>query len=167
MQELPRRSPRRSLWTVETQTLAEEGALRHGLGEGYLRVEGERTNALGYRTAYQLYPGHNASSVLSAEDPIQRRAEWSRNPVWLTRRHAGELYASGPYPNQNDEVDGLMQWTRDRERIDGEDLVLWYNVGFRHVTRAEDWPSMPTVWHSFRLRPFNFFDANPAMDVHP
>jgi primary-amine oxidase len=60
-----------------------------------------------------------------------------------------------------------MLWTRDGERIDGEDLVLWYNIGFRHVTRAEDWPAMPTVWHSFRLRPFNFFDRSPAMDVPP
>jgi primary-amine oxidase len=52
-----------------------------------------------------------------------------------------------------------------RRRIDGEDLVLWYTLGFRHVTRAEDWPSMPAVWHSFQLRPFNSFDQSPAMDV--
>lgn len=44
-------------------------------------------------------------------------------------------------------------------------LVLWYTMGFRHVTRAEDWPAMPAVWHSLRLRPFNFFGTNPAMDV--
>jgi primary-amine oxidase len=58
-----------------------------------------------------------------------------------------------------------MKWTEAEQSIDGEDLVLWYNVGFRHITRAEDWPGMPAVWHSFRLRPFNFFDGSPAMDV--
>jgi primary-amine oxidase len=83
----------------------------------------------------------------------------------LTRHADNELYASGDYPNQNDNVDGLMQWAADRESIDNEDLVLWYTVGFRHITRSEDWPGMPTLWHSFRLRPFNFFDASPVMDV--
>ena len=34
-----------------------------------------------------------------------------------------------------------------------------------HLTRAEDVPVMPMVWHSFKLRPFNFFDRNPALDL--
>jgi primary-amine oxidase len=165
-QALPRNNPRRSLWTVEPQRIAAEGPLAHAAHGGYLRIESaDRNNALGNPTSYQLYPGHTDSSLLAPDDPIQARAEWSRHPIWLSRYARDEVYASGPYPNQNAAVDGLAKWTRDRERIDGEDLVLWYTVGFRHVTRAEDWPAMPTVWHSFRLRPFNFFDENPAMDV--
>lgn len=117
----------------------------------------DRENAMGYKTGYQLYPGHNATSLLAPDEPLQRRADWSRRPVWLTRYAPKELYASGDYPNQNADVDGLMQWAAGGESIDNEDLVLWYTVGFRHVTRAEDWPAMPTLWHSFRLRPFNFF----------
>jgi primary-amine oxidase len=163
---LPRGSVRRSLWTIEPHVVATAGPLTHAMHDGFLRIESvDRTNAVGSATSYQLYPGHTASSVLSADDPIQARAEWSRHPVWLSRFAPQELHASGPYPNQNRETDGLVKWTRSKQAIDGEDLVLWYNVGFRHVTRAEDWPAMPTVWHSFRLRPFNFFDQNPAMDV--
>jgi primary-amine oxidase len=168
VQTLPRASPRRSLWTIESEPVTMEGALDHPLHDGFLRIEStERENALGYPTGFQLYPGHAVTSVLAAADPIQARADWSRHPAWLSRYAPAELYASGPYPNQRSEPDGLMLWTRDGERIDGEDLVLWYNIGFRHVTRAEDWPAMPTVWHSFRLRPFNFFDRSPAMDVPP
>jgi primary-amine oxidase len=167
-QSLRRGNLRRSLWTITPHTVATAGPLAHADHEGFLRIESvDRRNAMGYPTSYQLYPGHTATSVLTANDPIQARAEWSRHAVWLSRHARDELYASGPYPNQNASGDGLMRYTRARQNIDGEDLVLWYNIGFRHVTRAEDWPVLPTVWHSFRLRPFNFFDQSPAMDIVP
>jgi primary-amine oxidase len=165
-QRLARRTDRRSIWTVSPRTIETEGPLAHTIADGYLRIESTgRVNGLGNPTSYQLYPGHTTTSVLAATDPLQSRAGWSHNPVWLSRFSPDQLYASGRYPNQNGDIDGLMKWTEAERSIDGEDLVLWYNVGFRHITRAEDWPGMPTVWHSFRLRPFNFFDQSPAMDV--
>lgn len=42
-------------------------------------------------------------------------------------------------------------------------MVLWYTGGMHHVVRAEDWPVMPVVTHSFELRPFDFFGENPAL----
>jgi primary-amine oxidase len=44
-------------------------------------------------------------------------------------------------------------------------LVIWVTVGFHHPTRVEDWPMMPAKWHHFTLRPFNFYDRNPSIDV--
>tara|TARA_R110002049_G_scaffold5362_1_gene37356 strand:+ start:8072 stop:8191 length:120 start_codon:yes stop_codon:yes gene_type:complete len=35
----------------------------------------------------------------------------------------------------------------------------------QHMVRAEDWPVMPVLWHSFELRPFDFFNGNPALDI--
>jgi len=167
-QQLPEDNLRRSLWTVEEETVTQEGALAQHLGEGYLRIiSDERTNRLGYATGYQLYPGHNALSILAPDEPLQERAAWSAKPAWLTRYAGDELYASGDYPNQNPAVTGLAQWAGDGDSIEKEDLVLWYTLGFRHITRAEDWPGMPTLWHSFRLRPFNFFGGSPVMDVVP
>jgi primary-amine oxidase len=43
--------------------------------------------------------------------------------------------------------------------------VLWYVFGIHHITRVEDWPIMPADTVSFWLKPFGFFDANPAMDA--
>jgi len=47
------------------------------------------------------------------------------------------------------------------------DVVLWYVFGIHHVTRPEDWPVMPVDTVSFWLKPFGFFDRNPALDVPP
>jgi primary-amine oxidase len=39
--------------------------------------------------------------------------------------------------------------------------------GIHHITRPEDWPVMPVDVVSFWLKPFGFFDRNPALDVPP
>ncbi len=62
---------------------------------------------------------------------------------------------------------GYPSYPAAKRQIQDRDLVLWYTVGFRHIPRAEDWPAMPGLWHGFRLRPYNFFDRNPALDVPP
>jgi primary-amine oxidase len=169
---VPRRisqdGPRRSLWQVETRPVAEEGPITTPLKAAQFRVESTtRKNAQGYPTSYQLMPGHSDVSILAPDDPIQVRAGFSAYTLWSSAYAPGERFAAGAYPNANPEVDGLPKWTSAKRPINDRDLVLWYTVGFRHVPRAEDWPVMPGLWHGFRLRPFNFFDRNPALDVPP
>jgi primary-amine oxidase len=159
---------RRSLWQVESRTMAVEGPVTTPINAAQFRVESTtRKNAQGYPTSYQLMPGHTASSILAPDDPTQMRAGFSAYTMWSSAYAPHELYAAGPYPNENPEIDGLPKWVSAKRAIDGNDLVLWYTIGFRHVPRAEDWPAMPGLWHGFRLRPFNFFDRSPALDVPP
>ena len=47
------------------------------------------------------------------------------------------------------------------------DVVLWHSFGVTHVPRIEDWPVMPVEQTGFWLKPANFFDANPALDIAP
>ena len=103
--------------------------------------------------------------ILSPEDYPQARAAFSAKPLWVTLYKPEEMYASGFYPTQSRGGDGLPRWIADNENIRNKDIVLWYTLGFRHVVRIEDWPVMPTKWHSFTIRPFNFFNSNPAIDV--
>jgi len=160
--------PRRSLWQVESHAMAVEGPVTTPLGAAQFRVESAtRRNAQGYPTGYQLLPGHTDTSILAPDDPIQVRAGFTAYTLWSSAYAPSERFAAGPYPNENPETDGLPKWVSARRPIDGRDLVLWYTVGFRHVPRAEDWPAMPGLWHGFRLRPFNFFDRSPALDVPP
>lgn len=71
--------------------------------------------------------------------------------------------AAGAYPTLSEPGEGLPRWTASGRPIHETDVVLWYTAGMNHVVRAEDWPVMPTVTHSFELRPFDFFDGNPAL----
>jgi primary-amine oxidase len=159
---------RRSLWQVERSVVGAEQAFEPSHDSAWFRVESrDRRNAMGNATSYQLAPGHSDTSLLDPEEPLQQRAAFSGMPLWVTRYHPDELYAAGVYPNQNRQVEGLPSFIADAERVENQDLVLWYTLGFRHQTRAEDWPAMPGIWHSFRLRPFNFFSRNPGMDVPP
>lgn len=169
---VPRRisseGPRRSLWQLESRTQAVEGPVTTPINAAQFRVESAtRKNAQGYPTSYQLMPGHTDSSILAPDDPAQIRAGFSAYTMWSSAYAPHELFAAGPYPNENPDVDGLPKWVSAKRPIDGNDLVLWYTIGFRHVPRAEDWPAMPGLWHGFRLRPFNFFDRSPALDVPP
>jgi primary-amine oxidase len=169
---VPRRisesAPRRSLWQLESRTQAVEGPVTTPINAAQFRVESTtRKNAFGYPTSYQLMPGHTDSSILAPDDPAQIRAGFSAYTMWASAYAPHELFAAGPYPNENPDVDGLPKWVAAKRSIDGNDLVLWYTIGFRHVPRAEDWPAMPGLWHGFRLRPFNFFDRSPALDVPP
>ena len=62
---------------------------------------------------------------------------------------------------------GLPVWTAQDRSIEDTDIVLWYVFGIHHITRPEEWPVMSVDTVSFWLKPFGFFDRNPALDVAP
>jgi primary-amine oxidase len=165
---LPEDNPRRSVWAVEPRTAARESEARlspHD-GEAYWRVVNpSRPGPLGYPTSYQIRPGHSASSLLLEEDYPQRRAGFTRHALWVTPQRDDEVYAAGEYTAQSRGEGGLPGWTSADRPIEATDIVAWYTLGMHHVVRAEDWPVMPTVWHSFEIRPFDFFARNPALDL--
>ncbi len=49
--------------------------------------------------------------------------------------------------------------------VDSEDIVVWHRFGLTHFPRTEDWPMMLVDYAGFTLRPENFFDRNPTLDV--
>jgi primary-amine oxidase len=159
---------RRSLWHVRDEDVAIEGPI-HGdkpTGSDMWRIENpNRTNALGQHPGYELRGDHMSMSLLAADDLPQRRAGFSAAPLWVTAYNQKELYAAGPYPNQSRGGDGLPAYVAQHRRVANADLVLWYTMGFHHVTRPEDWPVLTTLWHSVALVPYGFFDHNPALDV--
>lgn len=156
---------RRSLWSRVSTTEPLEMSAPPSHEPRSWRVESATNrNGLGQLTSYEITGGHEATSLLGADDPRQRRANFSSRALWVTVAKPEELYAAGDYPNQSRGGEGLQKFL-NREKIDGADLVLWATMGFHHVTRPEDWPVLSTVRHSLTLRPSRFFDRNPAMNL--
>jgi diamine oxidase len=53
------------------------------------------------------------------------------------------------------------------ENLVNEDLVLWASVGVLHMPHSEDIPNTATPGNggSIWLRPYNYFDQDPAVDL--
>jgi primary-amine oxidase len=167
-QALPADSPRRSLYVVRPQVPArEKGAqLETGHGPAKYRVVNEgRTNGVGNPVSYELLYASHARLLLDPDDWPAKRAGFLAHDLWVTPQDPAERYAGGDYVFASRGGDGLPAWTERDRPIRNQDIVVWVNLGMHHFTRAEDLPVMPLIWHSFKLRPHNFFDRNPAIDL--
>lgn len=166
---LPEEHPRRSVW-VNNPYLAKkesEAQLTIDLNKPTLwrTLSTTKKNHVGYPTSYQLMPGKTANTLLSEDDYPRMRVGFINKHLWVTPYNKTELFAAGDYPTLSDPGQGLPEWTKSDRSIENTDIVLWYTMGMHHMVRAEDWPVMPVLWHSFELRPFDFFDHNPALDL--
>ena len=164
---LPASSPRRSIYEVMPEIPVREGPVRmSGHGPMKMRVINEaRTNAMGYPVGYEIVHANHGHLIIDPRDWPAQRAAFLQSDVWLTGYDPAERYAAGDYVFASKGVQGLPVWARKNRPIRNADVVVWVNLGMHHYTRAEDSPVMPTLWHSFRLRPFNFFDRNPSLDL--
>ena len=67
--------------------------------------------------------------------------------------------------NQSAASQGVPRNNSNNDALDCTDLVAWPMIGFYHVPIVEDWPVMPPKVDEIALKPSNFFDRNPPLDV--
>lgn len=96
-----------------------------------------------------------------------KRAEFADHNIYVTQYRDGELYAGGKYTNQSRGGTGVRSWANRRDQVKDTDLVVWIAFGINHIPRVEDFPVMPCEIIKVVMRPVNFFDKNPALDVPP
>jgi primary-amine oxidase len=125
------------------------------------------TNGLGSPVGYKLVPSATFPPLIDPASPAFQRAQVIGHTLWVTPYHADERWPCGEFPVQAAADTGLPAWTAADRPIADTDVVLWYVFGLHHVTRPEDWPVMPADIAAFWLKPFGFFDRNPALDVPP
>jgi primary-amine oxidase len=134
---------------------------------GWKIVNDNSRNGLGTPVAYKLVPSGMFPPLLDRSSPAFRRAEVIGHTLWVTPYHPDERWPCGDFPTQSERDAGLPVWTAQDRSIENTDIVLWYVFGLHHIPRPEDWPVMPVDVVSFWLKPFGFFDRNPALDVPP
>jgi primary-amine oxidase len=122
-------------------------------------------NGLGTHPSYKLVPTGALPAMFDPAAPVLQRANVIGHTLWVTPNRADERWPAGEFVNQSVSDTGLGEWTKADRPILDTDVVLWYVFGLHHITRPEDWPVMPVDVVSFWLKPFGFFDRNPALDV--
>ena len=178
---------------VETNIVAEQNAEQNRWGNAFravdtlLRMEEEaqrdiardrswkiinpnvRNAVNGDVVGYEICPGTSGNSLLLArpDSSIFHRAGFARHHLWVTPYHPEEQFPAGNYPNQHRGGAGLPAWTAANRSIENTVLSVWYTVGVMHNPRLEDWPVMPVKHAGFMMRPWNYFEVNPSLDVPP
>jgi len=169
LQRLPNDPMRKSIWVAQPAIAAHEKDaildIQLDKPSMWMFMNPSVKGPLNYATGYEVMPGVTAKSLLSPDDPPQRLGAFSEHQFWVTPYDANERYASGVYPTSSKGNDGLAIWTQANRPITDTDIVGWYTLGFHHITRSEDWPVMPAMWHQFYIRPFHFFQSNPVLDL--
>jgi primary-amine oxidase len=138
-----------------------------GTQRGWKVVNDNVTNGLGAKVGYKLIPAATFPALLDPASPAFQRAQVVGHTLWVTPYRPDERWPCGDFPVQAERDTGLPVWTEANRNIENTDVVLWYVFGIHHITRPEDWPVMPVDIVSFWLKPFGFFDRNPALDVPP
>jgi primary-amine oxidase len=131
-------------------------------------VNESRRNALGHAVGYKLEPHVSATLLAQPGSSIAKRASFATKHLWVTQHDAAQRQPGGTYPNQSTgDADGVGHWVEADRPLVSTDVVVWHTFGPTHIARPEDWPVMPVDYAGFTLKPFGFFDRNPALDVPP
>ena len=121
----------------------------------------------GKPVGYKIHMPDFQKMVAVEESYHHKRAEFADHNIYVTRHHDGELYAGGKYTNQSRGGAGVRNWASRNEDVADQDIVLYLQFGLQHIVRIEDWPVMPVEIIKMTLKPVNFFDKNPSLDVPP
>jgi primary-amine oxidase len=121
----------------------------------------------GKPVAYKIHVPPFQKMLAHPESFHFKRAEFADHNIYVTTHQDRELYAGGWYTNQSRGGTGVRSWADRRDNVKDEDIVVWVQFGINHVPRIEDFPVMPCEVMKVSLKPVNFFDKNPALDVPP
>ena len=121
----------------------------------------------GKPVAYKIHAPPFQKILSRPESFNFKRAEFSDHNIYVTAHQDRELYAGGWYTNQSRGGTGVRAWADRQDDVVDKDIVVWVQFGINHVPRIEDFPVMPCETLKVSLKPVNFFDKNPALDVPP
>jgi primary-amine oxidase len=121
----------------------------------------------GKPVAYKIHAPPFQKMLADKDSYHYKRAEFADHNIYVTSYRDDELYSGGKYTNQSRGGTGVRSWADRKDNVLDEDIVVWVQFGINHVPRIEDFPVMPVEILKVALKPVNFFEKNPALDVPP
>ncbi|KAL8989184.1 MAG: hypothetical protein Q9169_008414 [Polycauliona sp. 2 TL-2023] len=121
--------------------------------------------------SYKLVSREVPSLFPKKDGLVWNRAGFARHAVHVTKYSDTEIHPAGRHVPQTSGTpsQGLPAWiaATANDSIENTDVVLWHTFGITHFPAPEDFPVMPAEPMTLLLRPRNFFERNPALDVVP
>ncbi|GJJ14192.1 hypothetical protein Clacol_008454 [Clathrus columnatus] len=162
--------------TSQTLRLAKEGGREYDFSKdrrwSIVNPNMKEHYASGRHPGYVLgYRGFATTLLAQPGSWVMKRAGFSTKSLWVVKDVendvGGRMWPSGKYVPQTRSTpdDSVERWAEGDESIENEDIVLFATLGVNHITRPEDWPVMPVEHVRLTMRPINFFEQNPAIDV--
>ncbi|EXJ93710.1 hypothetical protein A1O1_02103 [Capronia coronata CBS 617.96] len=135
----------------------------------YAIVNQNKTNVWGEKRGYRVVPGKSNIHLTVLNSPWSlKNSEMAKYHLAVTRQHDTEPFGNS-VQNVNLPLAPQQDFSKffDNESIVQEDLVLWFNLGMHHFTRAEDIPVTlyTEAVSTILFAPHNFFDRAQDGDL--
>lgn len=165
--------PRKSVMVTEQKTVTSELDAIQKFDPSTIRLlsNPNKENKVGNDVSYQIIPFAGGThpiakgALFTEDDWLFKRVNFMDKQIWITKYDPNQRYPEGKYPNRSKEDLGLKDFTANNETIENTDNVVWITTGATHIARSEEWPMMPTEWVHAMLKPWNFFDRTPTLDL--
>jgi primary-amine oxidase len=135
----------------------------------YQIVNKEHKNKWGEHRGYRVMPGVSPVHLPSQNSPFFRKSgQFAKQQFAVSRQHDHEQQATATLNQNVPEAPMLEFWKYfNGESLAQEDLVLWFNLGMQHYTRAEDMPNtlMSEAHSSIMFAPQNWGNAELTTDL--
>jgi len=156
-------------YTVSHSIFADEKSAQRNMNmesnRSWIFYNPAQKSSLGHPTGYVIEPAGNTTTMMPESRKMSEVGFTARH-FWATVNKPNEMYAAGKFPNQASKgyTDALPFYSGN-ESVYKKDLVGWFNLGYTHVTKPEDFPIMPAGHIAVDFKPKGFFTKSPALDL--
>lgn len=129
-------------------------------------INENRKNKWGAKRGYRIVPMATGSEVMPSSHLSSKALSFTKYHCAITRYKSNEQEVTGYFDlNRLSSPAEYFDLMLNKECIKNHDLVAWIMVSFLHIPTSEDYPMTNRVMTGFWLKPFNFFDSTPSLDL--
>ena len=170
--DIPEQPSRNTMQLTRSPFTHEAGLNWPANSKSMYLLQSNLTNAWGERRSYRIQPGTGIGSpshlTIINSTSLGNSALWADHDIWVLKQHDNEPLGAHE-KNYLDPLDPLVDFSKlangEELNEEGDDLVVYFNLGGHHVPHSGDIPNtlMHTSASSILFTPFNFFDEDVSL----